>query len=313
MPAPAGGKENQPTTKMMAKHTIVNHVCFRARALVWIFLIASRGAAQTQSPDVAATELVRQTVAHELAATDTGGQYMYQIHEETPQSSQTSVTIETRDLQISRLILQNGHPLPPAQRQREEERLRSLLTNRARLVKLETEQRSDEARVRRVVQVLPVAFLYQRAGAEKDSTGRELVLVTFRPNPDFRPRFTELRMLRGVEGTTLIDPVAERIVRIEARLSRDVDFGWGIIDHVSHGGSLSLEQEVVWHDQWAITTLALHYTNRLLLLITSRVDSVTKVSDFRRMPDDLTPRQALELLLDQDPMTATVPGSGKTP
>jgi hypothetical protein len=68
-----------------------------------------------------------------------------------------------------------------------------------------------------------------------------------------------------------------------------------------------LEQQVVWHDQWAITTLALHYTNRLLLLITSRVDSVTKVSDFRRMPDDLTSQQALELLLNQDTMTATVP------
>jgi hypothetical protein len=216
-------------------------------------------------------------------------------------------------LQIDRLILQNGQPLPPAQRQREEERLRSLLTNRARLVKLQTEQHSDEARVHRVIQVLPDAFLYRHMGTEKDSVGRELVLVTFRPNPDFHPRSTELRVLQGVEGAMLIDPVGERIVRVEARLCQDVDFGWGIIDHISSGSSLLLEQQVVWHDQWAMTTLALHYTNRLLLLITSRVDSVTKIGDFRRMPDDLTSQQALEMLLDQDPMTAVVPGSGKTP
>jgi hypothetical protein len=50
-----------------------------------------------------------------------------------------------------------------------------------------------------------------------------------------------------------------------------------------------------------------------LLLITSRVDSVTKASDFRRMPDDLTLQQAVALLLNQDPMTAAVPGSGKRP
>ena len=74
-----------------------------------------------------------------------------------------------------------------------------------------------------------------------------------------------------------------------------------------------MEQQIVRDDQWAITTLALHYTNRLLLLITSRVDSVTKASDFRRMPDDLTPQQGLELLLDQNPMTAVVPRSGKIP
>ena len=291
----------------------VNHICFRAEALAWILLVASRGAAQTLSPDVAATELVQRTVAHELAAIDTGGQYMYRVDEATPQGSETRVTVETRDLQIGRLILKNGQPLPAAQRQREEERLRSLLTNRARLLKFQTEQRSDEARVHRMIQAFPDAFLYQPAGAEKDSAGRELALVTFHPNPNFRPRSTELRVLQGVEGAMLIDSVAERLVRVQAKLSRDVDFGWGIVGHISRGGSFLLEQQVVWDDQWATTTLAFHYTNRLLLLITRRVDSVTKVSDFRRLPGDLTQQQALELLLDRDPMTAAMPGSGKTP
>jgi hypothetical protein len=238
---------------------------------------------------------------------------MCRVHEETPQGSETSVMVETRDLEIGRLILKNGQPLSPAQRQREEERLRSLLTNRTRLLKYQTEQNTDVARLHRVIQVLPDAFLYQYVGAEKDSAGRKLALVTFRPNTDFRPRSTELRVLQGVEGAMLIDTVAERFVRVEARLFRDVDFGWGIFDRISRGGSFSLEQQVVWHDQWAMTALALHFTNRLLLLITSRLDSVTKVSDFRHMPDDLPQQQALELLLDQDPMTAAVPRSGKTP
>jgi hypothetical protein len=289
------------------------NISFRREAFVSFLLLAFQAAAQIQPPNVPAIELVRQTAAHELAATDTSGQYMYRVYEETPQGSETRVMVETRDCAISRLILKNGQPLPPAQRQREEECLRSLLTNRARLVKLQTEKHVDEARLHSVIQVLPDAFLYQHAGVEKDSASRELALVTFRPNPDFRSRSTELRVLRGVEGAMLIDPVAKRIVRIEAKLCRDVDFGWGIFDHISRGGSLSLEQRVVWHNKWAITTLALHYTNRRLLLITTRVDSVTKASDFCRMPDDLTPQQALKLLLDQDPMTAAVPGSGKTP
>jgi len=298
---------------MMAKHTNVIRVPFGVGALVWILLVASRGVGQTQSPDVATSELVRQTAAHELAAIDTSGQYMYRVREETPQGSETSIMIETRDLQVGRLILKNGQPLSPAQRQREEERLRSLLTNRTRLLKLQTEQQSDEARVYKVIQALPDAFLYQHAGTETDSTGRKLVLVTFRPNPDFRPPSLELRVLQGVEGAALIDPVAKRIVRIEAKLSQDVDFGWGIFDRVSRGGGFLLEQQVVWHDQWAMTALTLHFTNRLLLLITSRLDSVTKVSDFRQMPNDLTHQQTLEMLLDQDPMTAAVPGLGETP
>jgi hypothetical protein len=289
------------------------NISFRGEAFVSLLLVAFQAVAQIQPPNVPATELVRQTVAHELAATDTSGQYMYRVHEETPQGSETHVMVETPNLQISRLVLKNGKPLPPAQRQSEEERLRSLLTNRAGLVKLQTEKHADDARLHRVIQSLPDAFLYQRTGGETNSAGRELVLVTFRPNPHFRPRSIELRVLQGVEGAMLIDPVAERFVRVEAKLSRNVDFGWGIFAHISRGGSLLLEQQVVWHDQWATTTLALHYTNRRLLLIASRIDSVTKASDFRRLPDDLTLQQAFGLLLDQDPMTAVVPGSGKTP
>src|ERR1035437_5949547 len=142
------------------------NISFRMAALVSLLLVVFQAAAQIQPPNVPATELVRQTVAHELAATDTSDQYMYRVHEETPQGSETRVMVETRNLQISRLVLKNGKPLPPAQRQWEEERLRSLLTNRAGLVKLQTEKHFDDARLHRMFQALPDAFLYQRAGAE---------------------------------------------------------------------------------------------------------------------------------------------------
>ena len=110
----------------------------------------------------------------------------------------------------------------------------------------------------------------------------------------------------------VIDPTMKRFVRVEVRLFADADFGWGIFEHIFRGSSLALEQQVVWQDQRALTTLALHYTNRRLLLITSRVDSVTRATDFRRLPEDLTLQQAFELLLAQDPKTALVPRSGKT-
>ncbi len=282
-------------------------------AFVSLLLAAFPAAAQIPSPSVPAAELVRQTVSNELAANDAADQYMYRVHEETPQGSETRITVETRDWAISRLILKNGQPLSPKQKQREEENLRDLLTNRPRLMKLQADKHADDTRARRVIQALPDAFLYQLAGTETNSDSRELPLVTFHPNPDFRPRSAELRVLQKVEGTMLIDPGAMRFVRVKATLTQDVDFGWGIFARISRGGSFLLEQQVVWHDQWELTTLALHYANRRLLLITSRVDSVTKASDFHRMPDDLTLQQAFALLLNEDPMSTAVLESGKTP
>lgn len=278
-----------------------------------ILLIAVRGVAQTQSLALEAAELVRQAVAHELTATNTVDQYMYRVHEVTPHGSETSIMVETRELPISRLILKNGEPLPPAARQREEERLRKLLKSPGLLAKLQAEKLADDARVQRVIQALPDAFLYEPAGTETNSASRQLVWVKFRPNPDFRSRIAEVRLLQAVEGAMLIDSEAKRVVRVEAKLRRDIDFGWGIFGRVFRGGIISLEQQIVGHDRWAITTLALRYTNRRLLLIRSHIESETKASDFRRLPDALSLQQALELLLDQDPMTADVPESEKTP
>jgi len=43
----------------------------------------------------------------------------------------------------------------------------------------------------------------------------------------------------------LINHVAERFVRVEAKLSRGVEFGWGILGRISRGGSFLLEQQGV--------------------------------------------------------------------
>jgi uncharacterized protein (DUF2062 family) len=292
------------TRQETAKRAAADQVRFKAGALVWMLLVASEGAAQTQMSDVGVAEMVRQTVARELEAANNGSRYMCLVSEVTPQGSETRVMVEAGDLEIRRLILKNGQPLPPEQRQREEERLRSLLTSRASLLKFQTEQNADVGRVHKLIQMLPEALLYRYAGAEKHSDGRELALVSFRPKPDYRAHSLELRMLQAVEGTMLIDPVAQRFVRVQATLYRDIDIGWGILGHISSGASFLLEQKAVWHNQWAMTTLSLHYSNRLLLFFTTRVDSVTKVSDFHRLSDDLTQQQALELLLHPDPMTA---------
>lgn len=269
-------------------------------------LITNRGASQTQPTDGAATELVRQTVAHELAAANAGGHYMYRFYEEAPEGSETREMVETREWLIGRLIRKNGQSLPPAQRQQEDERLRGLLTDRGRLIKLQKEQRYTEARVRRMIKALPAAFLYQSAGTERDSAGGALTRLTFRPNPAFTPSSMELRVLGGMKGTMLIDPEAKRLWRVEAKLFRDVNFGWGLLGQISSGGTFLLEQRGVGHDRWAITTLKWNYTNKRLLLFTSRFNSVQKANNFRRMPDDLTLQQGLELLLKRDQMQARV-------
>jgi hypothetical protein len=263
-----------------------------------LLLGAFSAVAQTPPPGVTATELVRQTMAHELAAANASGHYMYRIEKQTQNGSNTRVTVETRKWLISRLVLKNGQPLAPAQRQKEDERLRDLLTNPASLQKLQIQEHKDEALARRMIKYFPEAFVFYYDGTEKESSSRKQILVKFRPRASVTSDSREMRVLQGMEGTMLIDPVDERLLRVKAALFRDVDFGWGVFCRIRRGGSFLVEQQGVGSDRWAITTLSMHYSSRIGLFVNTRTDSVSKTSNFRRMSNDLTLQQGVELLLN---------------
>ena len=282
----------------MAKHTTGNLGRFKMGALGLMMFVASRAVSQAQPPTVDATELVRHMVAHELAAANASGYYRYRMDKETPRGSETRDTVETSKWFIDRLVLKDGQPLSPAQTQQEDERLRDLLANPAHLEKLQGKERTDEARVRRMIKSLPEVFLFQYDGLVKNGSDHDLVRLKFRPNTNVAARSLELRVLQGIDGTMLIDPTDERLVRVEAELFRDVDFGWGILGRVRRGGTFLLEQQKVGSDRWAISTLGMHYTSRIVLFVNVRTDSVSKASNFHCMSNDLTLQQGLELLLN---------------
>jgi len=198
----------------MPKRTTASLLPFRTGAFVSLLLVAFRAAAQTQPPNVPAADMVRETVAHELAAANASGHYRYRIDRQTPHDSETRDMVETHQWLIGRLVLKNGQPLAPAQRQREDEHLRDLLTNPARLEKLQNRSHKDEARVRRMIKLLPEAFLFQYDGTETNASGLELIRLKFHPNSNLTARSLELRVLQGMEGTMLIDPVDERLARV---------------------------------------------------------------------------------------------------
>jgi len=272
-------------------------LCGRAVS-VSLLLGAFSAVAQTPPPGVTATELVRQTMAHELAAANASGHYMYRIEKQTQHGSTIRDTVETRKWLISRLVLKNGQPLAPAQRQKEDERLRDLLTNPASLQKLQIQEHKDEALARRMIKYFPEAFVFYYDGTEKESSSRKQILVKFRPRASVTSDSREMRVLQGMEGTMLIDPVDERLLRVKAALFRDVDFGWGVFCRIRRGGSFLVEQQGVGSDRWAITTLSMHYSSRIGLFVNTRTDSVSKTSNFRRMSNDLTLQQGVELLLN---------------
>ena len=262
---------------------------------IGVSVVAAAGKGEDTKPG----ELVRQAVARELKAADTPGHYMYQLRKDTPERSETQAMIETRDWLIGRLTRINGKPLTSQERKREGDRIARLLDGTNALRKEEASRRKDERRVKEMVSALPEAFVYEYDRSETNSDGDRLERLTFAPKVGFYPSTGELAVFSGMKGTMLVNTTAMRIERIEATLFRSVSFGWGIVARLDPGGTFVFEQVRIGDGRWAIKKLAVHFSGKVLLVKSLHIDSTLTTSGFRRMPDDLTLRQGLELLKEQ--------------
>ena len=265
--------------------------CCFVSAVLFGWPVSAIGQQLPSSPD----RLMSQVVANELQAANAPGHCMYRIHNVSRNGSTTREVIEARDWIIGRLIRRNGKPLTTVQRREEEKRLARLLTDPQALQNEQAKQQVDEQRVRDLFKSLPQAFYYEYVESQS-AVGAGLVLLEFHPNRSFHPPTRELRVLTGMQGTILVDVVANRIVRVRARLVKRVNFAWGFLGHLDPGGTFRLERENVGYGRWETTKIAMHFTGKVFLFKTLRINSVRTASDFRPSPNNLTLRDGLDVL-----------------
>jgi hypothetical protein len=286
---------------------------FALRAAAIMLLATLTGAAQ-QPPrlDLPANpaDLVRKAVANENAPDNT--HYMYRLTKKKPEHTETREMIETDQGVIGRLLMVDGKPLSPADRVKEDKRLQRLVTDPQQLAQKQKSQKDDDRRTRNMVAALPDAFLYEYAGTKNEEPWGELVMLNFKPNPNFDPPQRETIVYKGMQGTMAIAVPANHIAKIEARLFRDVNFGWGILGHLDQGGSFIVEQKPVEGangTHWEPSHMVLHFTGKALIFKTIKINDDETTSDYRPVRD-MTVAQAVDLLKKHDSEIAENNGSG---
>jgi hypothetical protein len=286
----------------------------RAARLIAGTIVAAMAAAATlsaqesKSPEIAPADLVRATVQNEIATSDhREGLHMFRSYKKTPKGSQTRLYVETKDALAAKLIAVNDHPLTAEQEQSEANHLMWLVNNPEQLRKKAAREKEDEDRTLRIMRALPDAFCYQYAGTTDSANGLgkigdELVRLKFTPNPAYRPPSRVEEVLAGLQGDLLIDPQVRRLARIDGTLFREVTFGWGILGHLNKGGRFRVQQADLGlgDGSWGITDLSLDLTGKILMFKGISIVSEEILSDFQKMPENLTFAQGVEKLKAQE-------------
>jgi len=272
----------------------VNEVMVRKISALPLFLLAATLAWPEQTSDPHPW-LVKQALAAELRnAANAQRPMRYRLHKVSPRLSTTKEIAETKDGAVALLVAMNDHPLSEADEQKEQARLDALLADPGRQRHRKQSQDSDTARALKVLRVLPDAFVYQYEGSGTGSSSH-IEKYGFRPNPGFDPPDLETSVLAAMAGEIWIDPAAERVVRLEGHLQRDVDFGWGVLGRLYKGGWIVIEQANVGEHQWRVVRFQMVMNGRVFFK-TRSFDTLEEESDFAPLPAGIGYAQAIQLL-----------------
>jgi hypothetical protein len=255
--------------------------------------------------NVALAQIVRRAVVNEIASNQSSGMHFrFKDEKRTPQLSQVKLMVETTDATAGLLVMENGHPLTPQQRNDEEARLANYVQSPQELRKKKKQEKEDAEHTERILRALPDAFLYRRDGTEPGreglgAPGEEQIRLNFRPNPDYNPPSHVEQVLTGMSGNLLIDTKQNRIAEINGTLSKQVEFGWGILGHLDPGGRFLVQQADVGEHHWEVTHMQLSFTGKVLFFKKISIHSNDTFSDFHPVPQNLTFAQGVELLKKQ--------------
>src|ERR1700746_2923951 len=147
--------------------------------------------------------------------------WRYHLHKEDEGSSQDRDVIQTRQGSLAKTLLINGNPLTPEQRQKDQERMKTLVDDPSEQAKRARRSKQDEDKARELLRAIPDAFVFKYDGSEGN-----LTRLTFTPNPHYSPPTRELMVYHAMTGSLSVDRVSLRLVSIEGRLMEDVKFGW---------------------------------------------------------------------------------------
>jgi hypothetical protein len=245
--------------------------------------------------DISANELVRKTVENELAACANPAHWMYLSRKEEDGKMTVRRVIQTREIILERRVAVDDVPLSSAERAKEDRRLEKLTKDRGALARLRREQQQDKEKAQKMLELFPRAFLYEYAGRDGD-----LLRLTFKPNPAFTPPTREARVFHAMEGEMWIHEEQMRLAKVSGRLMSEVNFGWGLLGRLERGGHFAVEQSEVSPHIWEMTSLRVDMRGRALLFATINTQEHEAMSQFERVPDELTVARAADLLLRSD-------------
>lgn len=245
--------------------------------------------------------LIEQTVENEVKAeNDDSTHWRFSKTTMKDGLSKTWDVIETKKGEVQRLVEVNDHPLDAEQQRAEQQRIQRFLGNANEQQRKREASSKDFRKEQQLMKMLPNALLYTYVGQQGD-----LAQFRFWPNPQFHATTREAEVFHHMSGILVINLKNQRLAQLRGHLTSGVKFGYGILGYLDKGGTFDVEQQDVGDNHWDVTLLETDITGKALFFKSISVREKITESDYHRVSDDLTLRQAANMLKSSASRTAS--------
>lgn len=183
--------------------------------------------------------------------------------------------------EIQKLIARDGRSLSWSELQKEQERVQKQVSQytsaNPKPASRREEEEEDELHISTFLRAAKFANLRRES-----FRGKGVLAMDIEPNPEYRPRSLDERLVQKLEGVMWIDPQAHQVVRLQAHLSSTARIAGGLLGSVGQGSAAIFEQSLVNNEVWLPSCLEEHLSGRFLLLRGYRRDFVIHYQGYKK-------------------------------
>jgi outer membrane lipoprotein-sorting protein len=191
--------------------------------------------------------------------------------------------------EVTTLVKKDGKPLSEAEQKKENEKTQKRIEEAQKKEKKKEEKEekdkeegkeskdSDDPTIESFLRVCQ--FVNPR---RERFRGQDVLVFDFEPNPEYKPKNLEEKVVKELAGVIWIDEKAKDVVRLEAYFVGDVHIGGGVLANLQKGTSFVFEQAYINNEVWLPTYVEAHVGVRVLLVKGFKVNVTTKYSDYKR-------------------------------
>ncbi len=264
--------------------------------LCGLLLLCAASTLRAQNPTESPHDLVKDVVYNELQERRQVSLWQYRVDKRVGNQSTVEQEIETVSGPVGRVLARQGKPLDPAAQKKETDRLNSLLHSPAEQARMKQEHQAEEQRLQRLMAAMPEAFLYTYDGTVDGN-----LRLTFKPNPAYNPATYETRVYHALSGEIWIQPEKKRLVKIDAHIVDEIEFGYGFFGRIEKGGAFQIVRSQVAANRWKTTVLNVHISGRVVFFKAINRDQDLTRSAFKPLAPDTSVQDAVNLL--NEPLT----------